>query len=576
MDRLQHVLFAALLTAATTLATTWLTRAESYSALPAAVAIPSLLVLVLLWRRIDRGESALVSRRFALFLAGYCALLGLLSSLDSLQWKERLVGYDEHLPANWLGLDRYGDWRYRVFPRPREATDMLVVLVPVHKEDGSTWARPELRHRLAGLIRQATLVGAKGVVLDFHFEVDTAMDDLLCASIQNARAKGVEVFAGFRHVELGGQLVRREVPRSLAACLPESSLGYLAGYWEPDNHVRRVPLFFNGDKGRASLSLLAARHLGGEVAVPHTGLLQYIEPRNKVSAVSGFLRGEDLERYRDRLIFVGSSSEHDLVPTPFGLRQGVEIHAAAAHALREGAYVYNAGTLLALPTIYAFCYLLVWLQARGGGVAALLRHAGWISLAIVVLAAAAAWVGVWIDVAFPILAIWGLVAIFLIHGRHSSFRASPTRLATESGFDVFLCHNSADKDSVRQLYAALVEKGIRPWLDEEELAPACDWQEAIEKTLRNVPSVAVMVGPRGIGPWAQQEMRAALTLAADRGLQVLPVLLPGASRKPDLPLFLQLRTWVDFRDGFSERGVNRLVWGITGRKPHAPRQGVAP
>jgi len=61
-------------------------------------------------------------------------------------------------------------------------------------------------------------------------------------------------------------------------------------------------------------------------------------------------------------------------------------------------------------------------------------------------------------------------------------------------------------------------------------------------------------------------MRASLDQFVKRKLPVIPVLLPGADKEPELPLFLQAMTWVDLRDGVTEAGLNRLVWGITGKR----------
>jgi len=52
----------------------------------------------------------------------------------------------------------------------------------------------------------------------------------------------------------------------------------------------------------------------------------------------------------------------------------------------------------------------------------------------------------------------------------------------------------------------------------------------------------------------------------ERKLPVIPVLLPGAPEQPELPLFLKAFTWVDLRKGLSSDGLERLVWGITGRR----------
>jgi hypothetical protein len=77
----------------------------------------------------------------------------------------------------------------------------------------------------------------------------------------------------------------------------------------------------------------------------------------------------------------------------------------------------------------------------------------------------------------------------------------------------------------------------------------------------------VLIGKDGLGPWEDEEMQGALVIAARTMRPCIPVLLPGASAQPQLPMFLVNRTWVDLRAGFSDEGLTRLVWGITGRKP---------
>ncbi|MEM7477876.1 MAG: TIR domain-containing protein [Planctomycetota bacterium] len=135
-------------------------------------------------------------------------------------------------------------------------------------------------------------------------------------------------------------------------------------------------------------------------------------------------------------------------------------------------------------------------------------------------------------------------------------------------FDVFLSHNSKDKLLVRRLAQMLKEQGISVWLDEWELVPGRPWQEALEEIIQTTKSVAVLLGPNGLGPWEIPEMRACLSEFVSRQLPVIPVLLPGIERPPDLPLFLKQFTWVDFRDESSfEANVEILIWGITGEKP---------
>ena len=134
-------------------------------------------------------------------------------------------------------------------------------------------------------------------------------------------------------------------------------------------------------------------------------------------------------------------------------------------------------------------------------------------------------------------------------------------------FHVFLSHNSRDKDAVIELAEALKDRNLRPWLDVWDLRPGHPWQEEAEEVIKTLPAAAVLVGRDGQGPWQEREVRALLTQFVDRNVPVIPVLLPGAPDKPDLPLFLQDFTWVDLRNGVDKKGLDLLIWGITGRKP---------
>src|SRR5436190_23145846 len=112
-------------------------------------------------------------------------------------------------------------------------------------------------------------------------------------------------------------------------------------------------------------------------------------------------------------------------------------------------------------------------------------------------------------------------------------------------FDVFLSHNSNDKPAVRELKALLEANGLRVWLDEDELQPGIPWQQLLEVGIKTSKSVIVLVGKDGLGPWEDEEMQAALVLAVRDKRPCIPVLLPGASVQPELPMFLGNRTWVD-------------------------------
>jgi hypothetical protein len=134
-------------------------------------------------------------------------------------------------------------------------------------------------------------------------------------------------------------------------------------------------------------------------------------------------------------------------------------------------------------------------------------------------------------------------------------------------FHVFLSHNSKDKPAVRVLKRLLEVRGIRVWLDEEQLVPGRPWQPLLEKGIEGSATGAVLVGRDGLGPWENEEMQSLLSQAVESGKPVIPVLLPYAPIKPKLPLFLGNRTWVDLRSGYTDETIDKLIWGITGERP---------
>lgn len=139
----------------------------------------------------------------------------------------------------------------------------------------------------------------------------------------------------------------------------------------------------------------------------------------------------------------------------------------------------------------------------------------------------------------------------------------------EKQYDVFLAHNSADKPAVEKLAQVLRDqRRLRVWFDVWRLRPGLSWQKGMEEGIRGSIAGAVFVGKDGIGPWENEEMEALLQRAVRKQLPVIPVLLPGAAAKPELPVFLANRHYVDLRKGLLKEGVDQLVWGITGENPH--------
>ena len=145
--------------------------------------------------------------------------------------------------------------------------------------------------------------------------------------------------------------------------------------------------------------------------------------------------------------------------------------------------------------------------------------------------------------------------------------------AAKPRHNVFLSHSTADKPAVEEIGRRLAKEGIQAWLDRWHLIPGDPWQPAIEKALAESETCAVFVGPSGLGPWQNEEMRAAIDRRVrdtSRRFRVIPVLLPGAKRaeRSSLPTFLVATTWVEFRDSLDDPdALRRLVCGIRGIEP---------
>jgi hypothetical protein len=99
-------------------------------------------------------------------------------------------------------------------------------------------------------------------------------------------------------------------------------------------------------------------------------------------------------------------------------------------------------------------------------------------------------------------------------------------------FDVFLCHNSEDKNETKKIGIELRKRGVLPWLDEWELRPGLPWQRALEVQIESIRSAAVFVGTNGFGPWQNLELDAFIRQFIQRACPVIPVLLRACKRRP--------------------------------------------
>jgi sugar lactone lactonase YvrE len=160
---------------------------------------------------------------------------------------------------------------------------------------------------------------------------------------------------------------------------------------------------------------------------------------------------------------------------------------------------------------------------------------------------------------------------------------APMAATTGKRWDVFFSYASPDRDPVEKLALHLENvAGLRVFLDKWRLVPGEPFIPELREAIRESRSCAVFIGPSGTRPWQNREVEAALSQAVDKAstsgewpFRVIPVLLPGATAPAgdDLPAFLDLQTWVDFRTplGLDDPDtLHRLMAGVRGVEPGKP------
>lgn len=144
--------------------------------------------------------------------------------------------------------------------------------------------------------------------------------------------------------------------------------------------------------------------------------------------------------------------------------------------------------------------------------------------------------------------------------------------STEAGpsFDAFLSYHSGDSDWVARLRKGLESKGVRVWLDSEQIRPGDRFPGALARAIGDVRSVIVILSRGSLqSPWVEEEY----SLALARRCHVIAALIDDV----EAPGFVEGRTWVDFRDEAEfEASLDHLVFGITGQRAGPPGEAPSP
>lgn len=141
--------------------------------------------------------------------------------------------------------------------------------------------------------------------------------------------------------------------------------------------------------------------------------------------------------------------------------------------------------------------------------------------------------------------------------RHVDSRAEN---AFETRLNVFLCHASEDKPTIRDLHQRLNDAGFSPWLDEIELLPGQDWELEISRAVRSSHSVIVCLSRNSINKegFLQKELRFALDVALEKPEGMI-FIIPLRLEICEVPERLRRFQWVDY---FAPQGFERVVQSL--------------
>lgn len=130
-------------------------------------------------------------------------------------------------------------------------------------------------------------------------------------------------------------------------------------------------------------------------------------------------------------------------------------------------------------------------------------------------------------------------------------------------FDVFMAHNSKDKEAIMNIGKKLKEKSISPWIDKEQIPPGKWFQDILQKAIKDVRTAAIFIGTDGLGKWQELELRSFISQCVENEIAVIPVLLPAVDAMPENLIFLRELNWVRFKSLEDTDALNDLIWGIT-------------
>jgi len=131
-------------------------------------------------------------------------------------------------------------------------------------------------------------------------------------------------------------------------------------------------------------------------------------------------------------------------------------------------------------------------------------------------------------------------------------------MVEQQKYDVFLSHNSKDKQQVENIADYLKERSLETWFDKNRIYGGDVISREINTAICNSKSAAFFVGKYGLGKWQQAELETLETLQNNENkLKIIPVLLPDVDELPSDPEYIFLRK-INYISLSSEHDVEAL------------------
>ena len=129
---------------------------------------------------------------------------------------------------------------------------------------------------------------------------------------------------------------------------------------------------------------------------------------------------------------------------------------------------------------------------------------------------------------------------------------------------VFISYAREDEKFVLRFASELRTRGISIWLDQWDISPGADWDQSIDRALRESERFIVILSPAAV---SSRQVRAEIQAAIDTAKAVFPVLYKDC----EVPRVIRLYQFLDFRDDHEcSQTLERLTEALHGEKEPPP------